>query len=110
MDIRERLKADLLAARKAGDGESVDQVRILLAAISNAEAVELDASHPREVEGWAEVPRRRLTPGDLAGIFRREAEDLRTAAADYERNGQPGEAARLQARATLVDRYLADLG
>ncbi len=61
MDIRQRLKADLLAARKAGDAESVDQLRILLAAIGNAEAVELDASHPKEVEGWGDVPRRRLT-------------------------------------------------
>lgn len=110
MDIRERLKADLLTARKAGDDESVDQVRILLAAISNAEAVELDASHPKEIEGWAEMPRRRLTHGDLAGILRREAEDLRGAATEYALNGQPGEAARLSARASLVERYLADLG
>jgi len=110
MDIRERLKADLLAARKAGDGESVDQLRVLLAAIGNAEAVELDASHPKEVEGWGEVPRRRLTPDDLAGILRREAAELRGAAAEYEQNGRPGEGARLRSRAALVDRYLADLG
>jgi len=108
MNIRERLKADLLAARKAGNAESVDQLRILLAAISNAEAVELDAAHPKEVEGWAEVPRRHLTAADLAGILRRETEDLRSAADDYERRERPDEAARLRARARLVDGYLAE--
>jgi uncharacterized protein YqeY len=106
--IRQRLRADLLVARKAGDTESVDQLRILLAAIGNAEAVELDVSHPKEVEGWADVPRRHLTPDDLAGILRREAEDLRAAAAEYEQNGRPDEAARLRARARLVDGYRAD--
>ncbi|HUU60957.1 MAG TPA: GatB/YqeY domain-containing protein [Acidimicrobiia bacterium] len=110
MSIRERLKADLLAARKAGDAESVDEIRILLAAIGNAEAVELDASHPREVEGWGDVPRRHLTADDLAGIIRREAQELRSAADDFERRGRPDEAARLRSRARLVDRYLADLG
>ena len=110
MDIREGLKADLLAARKGGDAEAVDQLRILLAAIGNAEAVELDASQPREVHGSAEVPRRRLTADDLAGIIRREAQELRSAADDYERRGKPDEAERLRARARLVDRYLADQG
>ena len=110
MPIRRRLKADLRAAMSAGDTQLVSVVRTLLAAIGNAEAVELDAAHPKEVEGWGDVPRRRLTPGDLAGILRREAEELRGAAAEYEQNGRPGEAARLRSRATLVDRYLADLG
>ncbi len=110
MDIRGRLKADLLVARKTGDTASVDQLRILLAAIGNAEAVELDASHPREVEGWGDLPRRHLTADDLAGILLREAEDLRAAAAEYEQNGRPDEAARLRSRARLVARYLADLG
>ena len=110
MDIREGLKADLLAARKGGDSEAVDQLRILLAAIGNAEAVELDSSQPREVHGSAEVPRRILTADDLAGIIRREAQELRSAADDYERRGKPGEAERLRSRAKLVDRYLADQG
>jgi hypothetical protein len=67
----------------------------------------LDASHPQEVQGWAEVPRRRLTAADLAGILRREAAELRAAAEDYERRGGPDEAGRLRARAVLVDGYAA---
>lgn len=109
LPIRRRLKADLRAAMSAGDTQRVSVARTLLAAIANAEAIELDASHPREVQGWGDVPRRRLTADDLAGIVRREAEELRSVAADYEQRGQPDEAQRLRSRARLVDGYLADL-
>jgi len=104
-DLRALLKADLQAARSAGDAEKASVVRTLLAAIANAEAVELDVSRPREVQGWAEVPRRRLTAADLDGILRREAAELRAAAEDYELRGAPGEAERLRTRAVLVDGY-----
>lgn len=108
-DIRALLKADLRAALGAGDGERVSVARTLLAAIANAEAVELDASDPKEVEGWAEVPRRRLTAADLAGILGREAAELRAAADDFEQRGARAEAERLRARARLVDGYLGEL-
>jgi uncharacterized protein YqeY len=108
-DIRALLKADLRAARNAGDAERVSVARTLLAAIANAEAVELDASHPQEVQGWAEVPRRRLTAADLAGILRREADELRAAADDFARRGARAEAERLRARARLVDGYRGEL-
>jgi uncharacterized protein YqeY len=109
MPIRRRLKADLRAAMSAGDTQRVSVVRTLLAAIGNAEAIDLDASHPKEVQGWGDVARRELTTADLARIVRREAEELRSAADDYERHGQPDEAERLRSRASLVDGYLADL-
>jgi len=107
-DLRALLKADLRAARSAGDAERASVVRTLLAVIANSEAVELDASHPREVQGWAEVPRRRLTAADLDGILRREADELRAAAEDFERRGAPAEAERLRVRAALVDGYLGE--
>jgi uncharacterized protein YqeY len=110
MTLPRRLKAELRAAMNAGDAERVSVARTLLAAIANAEAVELDASHPKEVQGWAEVPRRHLTDADLAAIFRREAEELVAAADDYGRRGRPDEAERLRARAALVEGYLAELG
>ncbi len=100
------LKTDLSAARKAGDAALVTVLRTLMGAIANAEAVELDPSQPKEVAGWAEVPRRRLTGEDLSGIVRREAADLRAAAVEYEQHGQPQEAARLRRSAGFVDRYL----
>ena len=108
MPLRQRLKADLSLAMREGDTELVAVIRALLAAIGNAEAIELDAAQPREVQGWAEAPRRRLSAADIASIVGREAEELRSAAAGYERVGQSEEAERLRRRAQLVERYLAD--
>jgi uncharacterized protein YqeY len=107
LPLRQRLKADLATAMREGDSQLVTVIRTLLGAIGNAEAVELDGSHPSEVQGWAEVPRRRLSPEDVSGILRREAEDLRSAAAEYEARGRPEEAARLHRSAGYVERYLA---
>ena len=84
MSLLARLKTDLGAARKEGDAARVAVIRTLMAAIANAEAVELGPSHPREVQGWAEVPRRRLSAEDILRIVRREADELRAAAAEYE--------------------------
>jgi uncharacterized protein len=108
--LQGRLKKDLNAARRAGDAPLVTLLRTLMGAIANAEAVPLDPSHPREVQGWAEVPRRRLAAGDLASILQREAADLRSAADEYEARGNPGEAARLRRSAGFVERYLAGPG
>lgn len=109
MDLRRRLKADLRAALGARDEERVSVARTLLAAVANAEAVELDASHPKEVQGWAEAPRRRLAGEDLTAILAREAAELRAAADDLERRGAGAEPERLRARARLVEEYLGEL-
>lgn len=105
LPLRRRLKAELSAAMKEGDTELVAVIRALMAAIGNAEAIELDACHPREIQGWAEAPRRHLTAADIAGLVRREAEELCSAAAEYESLGQCIEAERLFRRARLVERY-----
>jgi hypothetical protein len=109
MPLLARLKADLGSARKAGDAERVAVIRALMAAIANAEAVDLGPSHPREVQGWAEVPRRHLSVDDLRQIVRREADELRAAATDYEERGAPQEAVRLRRGAALTEGYLAGL-
>lgn len=105
--LQRRLKGDLGAALKAGNAPLVTVLRTLMGAIANAEAVPLDPAQPKEVQGWAEVPRRRLTAEDLSSILHREAADLRAAADDYEQRGNPGEGARLRRSAEFVDRYLA---
>jgi hypothetical protein len=104
-----RLKADLGSARKEGDAERVAVIRALMAAIANAEAVDLGPAHPKETQGWAEAPRRRLSVDDLRQIVRREADELRSAAADYEQRGAPQEADRLRRRAGLTEAYLVGL-
>jgi len=108
VSLPQRLKADLSAAIRDGDTPLVAVIRTLLAAIGNAEAVELDPSHPRDVQGWAEVPRRRLAPEEIRGIVRREAEELLAAAVEYEQHGRPDEGARLRRSAAQVARYLAE--
>jgi len=105
LSLFSRLKADLSTALREGDGEAVAVLRALMAAIANAEAVELDPAQPRDVDGWAEVPRRRLTPDDLSRILRREAAELHSAAGEYEGRGRPDQAARLRRRAGLVEGY-----
>jgi uncharacterized protein len=109
MVLRDHLKADLLAAAKEGDAARAGVIKVLLAAIANAEAVDLGPSQPREVQGWAEAPRRRLTDEDLARILSREAADRRAAAEEYESHGRSGEAARLRQSALWVEAYLGDL-
>jgi uncharacterized protein YqeY len=105
--LQRRLKADLGAARREGDAELVSVLRVLMGAVANAEAVDLAASQPRDVDGWAEVPRRRLGAEDLAAILQREADDFRAAAREYDERGVPQEAERLRRCAGLVDRYRA---
>ncbi|MBN2113507.1 MAG: GatB/YqeY domain-containing protein [Acidimicrobiia bacterium] len=106
MSLFARLKADLSTALREGDGEAVAVLRALMAAIANAEAVELDPTQPRDVEGLTEGSRRRLTPDDLSRILRREAAELHSAAGEYEGRGRPDQAARLRHRAGLVEGYL----
>jgi uncharacterized protein YqeY len=107
MSLLARLKTDLGAARREGDAARVAVIRTLMAAIANAGAVELGPSHPREVQGWAEVPRRALSAEDILRIVRREADELRAAAAEYEGRGAPQEAARLRRSADCAEGYLA---
>lgn len=109
MSLFARLKVDLGAARRDGDAARLTVIRTLLGAIANAEAVELGPQHPREVQGWAEVPRRRLSAEDIRRIVRHEADELRSAAAEYEERGAPLEAARLRRSAEVAEEYLTDL-
>jgi uncharacterized protein YqeY len=100
MPLRKVLRADLNAARKAGDSQLVTLIRTLIAAIDNAEAVDV-SDHP---DGHTEVPRRSLSDDEVVRIVPAEAVDLRAAADDYERHGNLSEAERLRALARTADR------
>jgi uncharacterized protein YqeY len=103
--LQQRLKADLGAARRHGDAQATAVIRTLLAALANAEAVPLGPDHPKEVQGWAEAPRRRLDADDIDRILQREAAELRAAADEYAARGRDDEAVRLRRHADLVDGY-----
>lgn len=102
--MRERLRADLLAARKRQDHVEVAAIRSLLSALANAEAVPVPVSSYRVVEGRADVPRRVLTAAEVEAVVRAEVEERRHAADEYA--GRGVETAGLRAEAAVLERYL----
>ena len=100
MPLRKTLRTDLVAARKAQDPELVSLIRTLIAAIENAEAVDVV-----EHGAASEVPRRHLSDDDIMVVILREGDDLRQAADEYEKRGNAEEALRLGALSEVADRY-----
>jgi hypothetical protein len=114
--LHSRLRAALPPAMKARDQAAVSALRSAMAAIDNAQAVEALPA-PRSggaIAGAAtglgagDAPRQELSEGAIAAVVRAEVADRRAAAADYERAGQVGAAARLTAEADVLAAHLAD--
>jgi hypothetical protein len=86
-------------------------LRALLGAIDQAEAVAA-VERGREYvslrfgDPAVEVPRRRLSAGEVEEVVRKERDELRNAADDYARLGQAEAAAARALQADLVGRYL----
>ena len=119
---------------KARDKRAVAALRSTLAAIDNAEAIDVTEVSPtggrppaaeeippagagRPAEegriagaalgvGAAEVERRALTAAETEAIVRREVAERRSAAHEYERAGRSPHAERLRAEAELLGAYL----
>lgn len=115
--VRKVLRRDLAAAMKARDATSVSALRSALAAIENAEAVDGSASPPPATPdpqvagsvaglGKADVERRALADGEEEQLLRAEAEERVGVALDLERAGHHRRAARLQAEADVLRKYL----
>ncbi|MFF2086332.1 hypothetical protein ACFVVM_21350 [Nocardia sp. NPDC058176] len=91
--LRERLRAALKPAMKARDRGAVSALRSALSAIDNAEAIDTGDVKAGALEdsaiglGAAEAPRRDLSETEIEQIVRREIEERRTAAAEYDRLG-----------------------
>ncbi|MEV6275861.1 hypothetical protein [Nocardia sp. NPDC051832] len=106
--LRDRLRAALTEAMKARDRVAAAALRSALAAIDNAEAVEVPEVRAGAIEdsatglGSAEVPRRDLSAGDIAAIVRAEIHERRSAAAEYESGGLLDRAGRLRAEADAL--------
>src|SRR4051794_34123159 len=102
--IKARLRADLLTAMRARAPVEVALLRALVAALDNAQAIEVGARRHRYVElkfgdRTAEVPRRELTQADVESLLVREIQERRDAAAQLGEVGQAERAARLAAEA-----------
>jgi uncharacterized protein YqeY len=107
--LKARLRRDLKSAMQARQPQEARLLRVILAAIDNAEAVAVEESPqtiaPRFADGAQEVPRRILSQVELDRLLEAEAAARLAAAADYDRLSRPDEAARLKAEAETVGRY-----
>ncbi|MEJ2109064.1 MAG: hypothetical protein P8Z37_03950 [Acidobacteriota bacterium] len=105
--LRERLSDGLHSARKERDLISVANFRTLMAALDNANAVDVDLSGPSmSVTGSADVPRRTLSHGDVTEILWSELDECTSSAIEYQRHGREKEAAELEAQAAFIKNIL----
>ena len=107
--FRELLRRDLQAAIKARRRDEVSVLRVLIAAIDNAEAEGTSAGASSGGAGAGvgstDVARRRLSSADLQQILLGEITALIEQSAHHEAAGDHEKAARLQAQAAFVDRF-----
>lgn len=112
LSLRERLRAALSTAMKARDRRTVGVLRATLAAIDNAESVDIGEHRAGAVEasavgpGAAEVARRELTEADIADIVRAEITERTESADTYDRAGRPDRAAELRVEADTLAAFL----
>ncbi|OXE36142.1 MAG: hypothetical protein CGW95_09470 [Phenylobacterium zucineum] len=109
--LKAAIRADLTAAMKARDGTQASLLRVLLAALDNAEAVPVGTGHDRYVlrefgDPAAEVPRQVLSAETLNAMLARERDEREVAAAEFDRLGRPQDAERLRREAAFVARYI----
>jgi len=106
---RNHIKSDLKQAMKARDMASVMTLRSLLAAIDNAESVQLSEPISPSIGKTNDVPRRELTEENLQEIFQKERDERLSAITEYERFGKDEEAERLRVETALIASYLDDI-
>ena len=107
---RERLGRELQAAALRRDAIATAALRAVLHAVDNTGAPDEHVSVPEPVFGKsAEVPRRSVSEAELKIVIRRQAEEREAAATLYRDLGRPEEAARLEAEAAVVRRWLSEL-
>ncbi|MEO6570729.1 MAG: GatB/YqeY domain-containing protein [Ilumatobacteraceae bacterium] len=90
--VKARLQADLTAAMKARDEVTLSTVRMVRAAIMNAEV-----AGTRAVE---------LTDEEVLAVVRSEAKKRAESAEVYEQNDRPDAAAKERAELAVIERYL----
>ncbi|MFV0524966.1 MAG: hypothetical protein ACK5RL_10730 [Acidimicrobiales bacterium] len=111
-DLRSRLRVQLRAAIRARHRVAADSIRVALAAIENAEAQPIETGSPagRHPAGpaAADVPRREIGEAGARVVVMAEIEELRQAAAGFDRLGQHEAARRVASQATVLEEILAD--
>jgi hypothetical protein len=90
--IKTRLQADLTASMRARDELTTSTLRMLRAAITNAEVAGAEAIE--------------LSDGQTIAVFQSEAKKRAEAADIYEQAGRPESAAKERAELAVIERYL----
>lgn len=115
--MRTRMRRDLSAALKARDQVAVAALRSAIAAIDNAEAVDVRRAGKRTTSsqhvagaaagvGSTDVPRLVLSAKDVDAIIRTQVEERRDAADQYDMLGRPAQSERLRREAAVLAEYL----
>jgi uncharacterized protein len=108
VSIRNHLKTELLKAMKARQNGTVTVLRSLLAAIDNAEAVELSVPVEPVFGTSADVPRKMLTEQQIRAVVENEAHERRSARARYERLGAYEAVQQMSAELKVIIRCLEE--
>jgi len=103
VEMKARMRGDLLGALKAKRADEIAVLRSLLAAIDNAEAPPIDTAPAFGTS--AEVERLLLTEAQLREVLRREMEEREQAAEELARLGQGDHADALLRQAEIAARY-----
>jgi uncharacterized protein YqeY len=94
---------------KNQDRATMMVLRSVLSAISNREAVPAvppDRENPMGRLGFGDVGRRELTPQEVKLVLLDEVDERRNSAGYLRTAGRNEEAARLEAEAAILERYL----
>ena len=106
---------------KGRDRVTVAALRSALAAIENAEAIEVAAPARQHAGsehvaggvvglGASEAQRRAVTDAEVVALVQGQVDERAHAARDYDRVGRPADAERLRAEADVLARYLRTPG
>jgi uncharacterized protein YqeY len=93
-ELKDRLRADLTASLKARDSLRAGTVRMVLAAITNAEVAGKEA--------------RELSDDDIVGVLTSESKKRREAAEAFDAGNRPELAEKERAEATILAEYLPE--
>ena len=112
--LRSRMTTALTEAMRARDRVAVTALRSALAAVANAEAVDIDtlpragaAESAAVGAGAADAPRRELTEHDVRAVVGAELAEHERSAAHLREAGRPEEADRVAAEAAVLRELLA---
>ena len=93
MSLKEQLRADMAAAMRQGDTARRDTLRLVLAAVKQAEVDEQATLDDRAVQA----------------VLAKQAKQRRESIADYEKAGRPELAAQEAAEVLLIESYLPQM-